>query len=112
MSFVEWYMKSGTNICYIAYAFQDYERATLANLYFYLKRIIKTKRIEYVANEAYQFILNVRQKCIESQNDGCFKNMSQLVLYKYFNNIFLKLIIVIVYFIIIFLFFRFSLVIL
>ncbi|XP_031617149.1 phospholipase A1-like [Contarinia nasturtii] len=78
----EWFMKSGTNVCYIAYAFGD-QRATLYNLYFYLKKIVKTNRVEYVAKEAFDFISNIQQKCIDTQMDGCLKNMSQIVMVGY-----------------------------
>ncbi|XP_031617123.1 phospholipase A1-like [Contarinia nasturtii] len=74
---LEWFIHSGTNICYIAYAFENYE-ASMFNLIFYIKRILETNRVEYVAREALNLVLNVRKKCSETKSKQCFKNMSQL----------------------------------
>ncbi|XP_031617160.1 phospholipase A1-like isoform X2 [Contarinia nasturtii] len=78
----EWYIKSGTNICYIAYAFEKY-KATVMNAYFYLKKVYTTKRIEFVAKTAYDFVLNIRNKCLKSKAKGCIQHMSQITVIGY-----------------------------
>ncbi|XP_031617234.1 phospholipase A1-like [Contarinia nasturtii] len=78
----EWYIKSGTNICYIAYAFDKYH-ASIYNLYFYVKRIMETNRVEYVAQEALELVMNVRKKCLETKIPGCVQHMSQVTVLGY-----------------------------
>lgn len=75
--FQEWFIHSGTNICYVAYAFDNYQ-ASVFNLIFYIKKILQTNRVEYVARETLGLVLNLRKKCTETKSKGCVRNMSQL----------------------------------
>ncbi|XP_031617373.1 phospholipase A1-like [Contarinia nasturtii] len=78
----EWFIHSDTNICYIAYAFNDYEYS-IYNLIFYIKRILETNRVEFIAKETSDLLMNVRKKCLETQKNGCLKHMSQVIVVGY-----------------------------
>ncbi|XP_031617553.1 phospholipase A1-like isoform X2 [Contarinia nasturtii] len=75
----EWFIESGTNICFIAYTYQNYDISVL-NTYSYLKKTLTTRRVEFVAREARDLILNVRKQCVESKKRGCLKDMSQVTM--------------------------------
>ncbi|XP_031635204.1 uncharacterized protein LOC116348362 [Contarinia nasturtii] len=72
----EWFAASQKNICAITYAF--YESTTLMNVVFHLHDMVRTKRIEFVAKQARDLVLGVRDYCIKNKRKTSLKRMSEV----------------------------------
>lgn len=57
--FLGWFTASGSNICYVTYAF-DNSPTTIMNLISHMKKIVETKRFEFVAKEARDLVLKIK----------------------------------------------------
>lgn len=67
---------SDKNICIITYAYA--KPTTLMTLVIDVNRMLKTKRLDFVAKEARDLVLNVRDLCSWSGKSDCFSSMSDV----------------------------------
>lgn len=70
-------MASNNNICVFTYAYIRH-RTTLFNLLAHLNKMVKTKRIEFVAKQARDLVLRVRNECYETGKSSCINYLSQV----------------------------------
>ncbi|XP_031617559.1 uncharacterized protein LOC116337274 [Contarinia nasturtii] len=75
----EWFLKSGKNICIITYAYLN-SCKSMFNVVQSLNKMVKTKRLEFVAKQVRDLVLNVREKCLNDTHSSvsCLKHMSQV----------------------------------
>lgn len=59
-----WYKASGTNICYITFAYANRSRSKM-NFLVLLREIVISKRLEFVAKHTCDFLTKIREKCIK-----------------------------------------------
>lgn len=69
-------------MCYLTYALDKVPESAFKQL-FYLRKLIKSHRLQYAAKVARDLVLNVRDRCNEIVIDGCSKFMSQLTVVGY-----------------------------
>ncbi|XP_031617557.1 uncharacterized protein LOC116337272 [Contarinia nasturtii] len=72
----EWFSVSDKNICIITYVYA--KPTTLLTLLIDVNKMVRTKRLDFVAKQARDLVLNVREKCVESGKSDCLKSMSQV----------------------------------
>lgn len=76
--FIEWYRASNTNVCYLTYAFGKIPSSILKRL-LYVRKSVKSHRLQYAAKVARDLVLNVRHHCINRMGGiDCWKDMSKL----------------------------------
>lgn len=51
---------------------------TFITLLPHVNEMVSTRRLEFVAKQARDLVLNVREICLESRKANCLKNMSQV----------------------------------
>ncbi|XP_031617558.1 uncharacterized protein LOC116337273 [Contarinia nasturtii] len=75
----EWFSRSDKNICIITYAFLK-DSVSIYNIVSHLNKMVKTRRLEFVAKQARDFVLNVRERCLNDplSSASCLKHMSQV----------------------------------
>ncbi|XP_031635219.1 uncharacterized protein LOC116348373 [Contarinia nasturtii] len=73
----DWFLASKNNVCVVSY---DYEikRSIGYQMYWNLKRMVSTKRLEYVAKQARDLVLGIRHKCLETTHRQCLRHMGQV----------------------------------
>lgn len=76
-SYLEWFTASGQNICIISYYYLD-NPTQLHTLLPHVFKMVRTKRLDFVAKEALNLVLKTRSKCIKSQKPNCLQHMSQV----------------------------------
>lgn len=74
---IEWYKASNTNVCYLTYAFGKIPSSILKRL-LYVRKSVKSHRLQYAAKVARDLVLNVRHHCIQMGGIDCWKDMSKL----------------------------------
>lgn len=65
-------------MCYITYAYN--EPITLVNIVLHLNKMVKTRRLEFVAKQARDFVLSIQDRCLKDRLSipGCLRYMSQV----------------------------------
>lgn len=73
--FTEWAIESNTNVCYLTYALDKVPENAFKQL-LYIRKLVKSHRMQYTAKIARDLVLRVRARCMEIGIEGCSKFMS------------------------------------
>ncbi|XP_031617561.1 phospholipase A1-like [Contarinia nasturtii] len=73
----EWFSKTDKNICIITYAYSS-TSTTLFNILFHVNQMVSTKRLDFVAKQAQDLVLETKKKCEDSRRTSCLRHMSQV----------------------------------
>ncbi|XP_031635977.1 phospholipase A1 1-like [Contarinia nasturtii] len=73
----QWFEASRNNICVVSYAYTTPSTEVL-KIYAIVNKMIKTRRLEYVAKMARDLVFGVRGKCLATTERTCLRNFSQV----------------------------------
>ncbi|XP_031635746.1 uncharacterized protein LOC116348774 [Contarinia nasturtii] len=73
----EWSAKSQNNICVVFYSYAMNSSEVL-KMYPIVNKMVKTRRLEYVAKMARDLVFGVRAKCLATTERTCLRNLSQV----------------------------------